>query len=181
MVVLSVSVVLTALIIVALNAYVTNKRLADGSSNGFIDTAMSGLSYDEGYKAGYKAAREKFNIAPPEVQVMEGTVESLGSDSLQVKATNLDTDEFVDGISNIRTVMITTSTKIFTNEYLSEEDFDTEMNKWQNNPNLPPPSPYIEKEIDSSELEEGARITVKANNNIRLESTFDAVRITIIK
>ncbi|MDF1496942.1 MAG: hypothetical protein P1P90_02685 [Patescibacteria group bacterium] len=180
LVILSVSVVVTALVIVALNAYVSNKKLSESNNGTFLNNALSSFSYDDGYKDGYNAAREKFNIAPSELRAITGTVQSITPNSLKLEAINLDTDEFVDGVSNVRTALITSSTKVLHRSNLSGEELGSAMQKWQNNPgDNPPPLPYTEKEVTVSEISEGSAVTVISKNDIRFSQSFDADQIII--
>lgn len=180
LVVLSVSVVLTALIIVALNAYVTNKRLADGSGNGFLDTAMSGLSYEEGYKAGYNAAREKFSITPKQITSIVGQVSEIGTNEVIVKAQNLDTDEMVDGISDLRTVVISTSTELLVKRNLTDQEMANEMAKWNaSSKQEAPPLPFVLEKAELADLSSTSTVTVTAEEDIRYAETFTASRFII--
>ncbi len=182
LVVLSVSVVLTALIIVAINAYVNNARLS--SDNGFIDSTLSSFSYNQGYKDGYNAARDKFHFAPVEVRAINGTIIEKTSNSVTINAINLDTDEFVDEVSNIRKAELNSETKFFSRTALSEEEFDKAMSTWRSSGAArgePPPSGFIDKEISASDLQAGQTIVINADQDIRLMETFTAVSVVVLE
>ncbi len=182
LVVLSVSVVLTALIIVAINAYVNNVRLS--SDNGFIDSTLSSFSYNQGYKDGYNAARDRFNIMPLEVTAISGEIIDITGDSVTINAVNLNTDEFVDDISNLRKATISEDTNISARTALSEEDFDKAMTAWRASgasQGLPPPAGFTDKEAQFSDLQVGQNITITANQDIRLEETFTAVSVVVLE
>lgn len=182
LVVLSVSVVLTALIIVAINAYVNNARLS--SDDGFIDSTLSSFSYNQGYKDGYNAARDKFHFAPVEIRTINGTIIETTSNSLTINAINLDTDEFVDGVSNIRKAELTAETKFFSRTALSEEEFDKAMSAWRSSGATrgeSPPSGFTDKEISASDLQAGQNIVINADQDIRLMETFTALSVVVIE
>jgi hypothetical protein len=128
LVILCVAIVFTALILIVLNSIVQNKRLS-GLKSGIpaIDQIMVGQTFEDGYKAGYKAAREKsrFSISTPPgspVYNMDGTIKSVSADKIQFTAKNIDTDELVDGVSDSRTAQITTSTVISVRTYMTMEE-----------------------------------------------------------
>ena len=182
LVVLSISVVLTALIIIALNAYVNNARLS--SDNGFIDSARSSFSYNQGYKDGYNTARDKFYFGPTEFNTIVGKIIEVTPNGLIINASNLDTDEFVDGVSNVRKVEITAETKIFRRTALSEAEFDRAMATWRASgmaKNDPIPSSFTDKEISISDLQADQTVVINANQNIRLLETFTAESIVVVE
>jgi len=181
LVVLSVSVVLTALVIVALNAYVTNRQLAQNGDSSFIDKAFSTFSYDDGYKDGYNAAREKFNLRSDGIMSAVGTVQKVEADSVTIKAINLDTDEFVDGVSDIRQVFLTASTTLSLRKTLTEDELNKAMAAWRNAPgNDPPPLPFSESKATINDIVVGSEIIVNVETNIRLEESFEASQIIIL-
>jgi len=179
---LSVSVVLTALVIVALNAYVTNRRLS-GDGETFIGSALSSFSYNKGYKDGYEAARAKYSITPVEITQLNGTLIEIKDQKLTVQAENLDTDEFIDGVSNLRTVMISTSTKILSRTPISTEELDKRLAAWRRSgqqDTTPPPSAYDDEEIDFEDLNAGQMVAITAGEDIRLASSFTATEIIVL-
>jgi hypothetical protein len=180
-VVLSISVVLTALVIVALNAYVTNKQLAQNGNSSFIDKAFSTFSYDDGYRDGYSAAREKFGVLPSEITAITGNVMDMDQSFVTIKAINIDTDEFVDRVSDIRKGLITASTTIMLRKVLTGEELDAAMIAWRKNPaDNPPPVPYTETKASLNDLSAGATVLITALEDIRLKESFYAQNIIII-
>jgi hypothetical protein len=183
LVVLSVSVVLTALVIVAINAYVNNARLSSGS-NSFIDSTLSSFSYNQGYKDGYNAARDRFNIMPLEIRAINGEIIDITNDSVTINAVNLNTDEFVDDISNLRKAIINEDTKIFARTALSEEDFDKQLSAWRSTGAMqgnPPPTGFTQTEIKLSDLKVGDTAVLTANQDIRLMETFTAESVVRVE
>ncbi len=182
LVVLSISVVLTALIIVALNAYVNNQRLAQNDSGIITGTAKSLSSYDEGYKDGYKTAREKFLQNSEEMFSLIGIVLKNEDSSILVEAVNLNTDALVDGIDNKRKIAITSSTEIVINLTLTDEEMETKMNKWrQSEQDTPPPLPFVTDTATIDDIKIDDNISAIATKNIRLEKEFIAEKIVINK
>lgn len=183
LVILSVSVVFTALVIVALNAYVSNKKLSESNGGSFINNALSSFSYDDGYRDGYKAARERFGVAPNQILSVNGVIQDLDLNNFMIIAENLDTDEFVDSVSDKRNVLINASTTILMRVPLSKNILDKKLNAWSNSADrdtTPPPTPYEEKSLTISDLKNGQKVTVVAYDDIRLAEAFDAQTIIII-
>jgi hypothetical protein len=183
LVVLSISVVLTALVIVAMNAYVNNYRLSNDSDS-FIDSTLSSFSYNQGYKDGYNAARDKFHFAPAEIRTISGKIIETTANSLTIDAINLDTDEFVDGVSNVRKVELTGTTKFFRRTALSEAEFDQAMSAWRSTgatKNEPLPSSFTDEEISVSDLQTDQNIVINSNQDIRLMETFTAESIVVVE
>ncbi len=186
LVILCISIVFTALVLIILNSWVQNKRLSAGSLGiPAIDQVLFGQSFEDGYKAGYQAARSKYQrMAPmPEgviTQNLNGHIQSIGSEQLVVLADNLDVDEIVDGVSNKRTVVITTTTKIFFRQGLPPEEHMRQIEDWNKNRSSDlPPIPYTEKLISLKDLSEGQTVSVTAAEDIRLLSSFNATEIVL--
>jgi len=184
LVVLCISIVFTTLVLIALNAWTTNNKLSLMSLNTqSTEQPVGGRSYEDGYRAGYNAAREKLKNKPPIIGpsfYITGQIVSIGNNLLTVKETNLDTDEIVDGVSDIRTVNITTSTKIVLRQQIDQKTFQSQMNDWQKSShNTPPPLPFTEKNIAFSDLKVDHQVSVRANEDIRLADKFDALQVVV--
>ncbi len=183
LVILSVSVVFTALVIVALNAYVSNKKLSESNGGSFLNNALSSFSYDDGYKDGYKAARERFSIAPPKILSVNGTIQDLDLNNFMIIAENLDTDEFVDSVSDKRNVLVNASTTIFMRSPLTQDEIDKKLSAWSKSSDrdiTSPPQPFEEKALNFSDLKNGQVVTVVAYDDIRLSEAFDAQTIIVL-
>jgi len=187
LVILCVAIVFTALILIVLNSIVQNKRLS-GLKSGIpaIDQIMVGQTFEDGYKEGYKVARDKCRfsmVTPPGSPIfnMDGTIRSVSADKIQFTAKNIDTDELVDGISNSRTIMMTTSTVISVRTYLTMEEqtkaFEAAAKSTDKNKTMP--MPYTEKVIKISDLKAGQEIIVIANEDVRLKEEFAAVQVIV--
>lgn len=188
LVILCVSIVFTALVLIILNSWVQNKRLSDGGLGiPAIDQVLFGQSFEDGYKAGYLAARSKYQTMVPmpegaAIQNLNGQIQSIGSDQLVVMADNLDVDEIVDGVSSKRTVLIASTTKILFRQGLPPEEHMRQIEEWNKNrtTDLPPIS-YIEKSLALKDLSEGQAVSVTAAEDIRLLTSFYATEIVLYK
>lgn len=184
LVILCISIVFTALVLIALNSWVQNKNLSPDNS-GLVGQIFSNQSYDTGYKAGYLAARETFKKVPPLpdeaiITSLTGTVMSVEEDRIIFKAENLDADELIDGVSSQRTAITTASTTFVTRSYLSPEDQARQLANWSDSGTKDsPPLPYTEKPIKLSEIKPGQKIAAMANINIRFEESFEASKIIL--
>lgn len=187
LVILCVSVVFTALILIILNSWVQNKRLSSSGGSGIpaIDQVLFGQSFEDGYKAGYLAARSKYQrMAPlPEgmpVMGLSGTVESINDKQLVVLADNLDVDEIVDGVSLKRTAMVDEQTKFLMRTPLSPEEQSRQIEAWSRNTgDVPPPLPYTEKTISLKDIKAGQNVSVTADEDIKLKESFSAKEVIV--
>lgn len=189
LVVLCIAVVFTALVLVVLNAWVNNKKLSVPSMGiAAVDQLMNGQTYEDGYRTGYLAAREKFKTIPVSssdaaVTGLSGTIISLGNGIITIKAESLDTDPLVDGVSDLRKISVPTSTKITIRTFLSPEKQNELAEKWRDNGMLndePSPLPYTDDAVKLSDLKVGMQISVSASENIRLKESFAAASIIAI-
>lgn len=186
LVILCVSIVFTALVLIILNSWVQNKRLSQGTSGiPAIDQVLFGQSFEDGYKAGYLAARSKYQrIAPlPEgmtIMGLSGTVESINDKQLLVLAENLDVDEIVDGVSLKRTVMVNEQTKFLLRTPLSPEEQSKQIEAWSRNTgDVPPPLPYTEKIISIKDIKVGQGVSITADEDIKLKESFTATEVIL--
>ena len=187
LVVLCIAVAFTAFILVILNTWSNHKTFTFGIPA--VDQVMQGQTYEDGYKAGYQAARQKLSTRPPlppgtPVTTANGTITSVNAVSLTMVVDSLDTDELVDGVSDTRTVNIATSTAIILRTNLSIQDMEKQMTTWREDgmkKNQPPPAPYKESHLNIADLKPGQTITVVTSNDLRLQSSFTATKILIAK
>lgn len=188
LVILCVSIVFTALTLIVLNSWVQNKRLSDLTSNVPGLNQLTGKTFEDGYKAGYLAAKEKYRSVPPTpegvaVLSLMGTINSVDGQQLSVTATSLDTDPTVDGVPNERTIVVSTSTSIVLRTNLSAQDFTKKMEEWnksEDKTKVTPPTPYTEKSLSISDLKPGQTISVTSNEDLRLLTTIKAKQIVLV-
>ncbi|MFA6099666.1 MAG: hypothetical protein WC750_02160 [Patescibacteria group bacterium] len=184
LVILSISIAFTALVLIALNSWVQNKKMST-SNSGVLGQVFSNQAYENGYKAGYLLAREKYKkIAPlPEgavVTSLTGTVTKVEVNQLTLTAENLDTNEFIDNISNDRTVLVNASTTVVSRTFLTAEEQVKQLERWSKSGSKnAPPLPYTEKAIKLSDIKPDQKITVMANEDIRLKQSFEATQIIL--
>ncbi len=188
LVILCSSVVFTALVLVILNSWMQNKRLASlGLGGTGVDQIFGSQSFENGYKAGYQAAREKFAAVAPlpagiAITAISGTIKSINGQQIVVTATNLDTDPYIDGVSNDRTIIVTASTTLMQRTFLSAEEQARQMDRWTKSADrdkTAPPSPFTEKPLKLSDLKVGQTVAVMANEDIRLKESFNATQVIL--
>lgn len=184
LVILSISIVFTALVLIALNAWVQNKRLATSGTD-IVGQIFSNQGYENGYRAGYLAAREKYSkIAPlpagAVVTSLTGTVTKVAADQISLTVKNLDTNEFIDNVSNDRTALVNASTTVVLRTFLTAEEQAKQLEKWgRSGSKNAPPLPYTEKNIKLSDLTVGQSVVVVADQDIRLKESFTATQIVV--
>lgn len=188
LVILCASIVFTALVLVILNSWMQNQRLASlGLGSTGVDQIFGSQSFENGYKSGYLAAREKYTMIAPlpagaVVMALSGTISSVNDKQIVVTATNLDTDSYVDGVSNDRTVLITASTTIMQRIFLSPEEQAKQIDKWSKTADrskTSPPAPYTENKLSLSDLKAGQTVAVIADEDIRLKESFNATQVIL--
>ena len=187
LVILCVAIVFTALILIVLNSIVQNKRLS-GLKSGIpaIDQIMAGQTFDDGYKAGFIAARSKCSPALIDPTLMPlfslaGAVESVSADKVVFTVSNLYTDELVDGIPSRRTAIITTSTKITAQYMLPAEEFSKLLTEAARKGRFDKmPLPYTEKTVKATDLKPGQGVQISAKTDIANKGEFQATEIVAI-
>jgi hypothetical protein len=177
LVALCIAVVFTALILVALNAWMKQP----GSSFGFKDR------YQDGYVQGCKDTRERLLTAgllrrDPDPKALVGIVVSVGKDSLVVKQTNLDTNPIVDNVPDERNVLVASSTKIIRRVWKSREVYEKEQQEFIAS-GAPPekmPVPITEDTISHADIKAGDHVAVTTVEDIRLLETVNATQVILV-
>ncbi|MFZ6015142.1 MAG: hypothetical protein ACOYUZ_02180 [Patescibacteria group bacterium] len=181
LVVLCVSVVFTAIILVALNAYVQNKRISQGD-NGFLETAFETLTYEDGYRKGYEEARKEFSTIPDEIFTLTGAVTITDDANIYFIPQNTGTNEFVDGIPETRIAELAEDTKIYKRAPLTTEELDKALADWRRSgAEGNPPAPFVDEELTINEIAAGQTISVTADTNIKELESFIAKEIILIQ
>lgn len=148
-------------------------------------------SFGGSYAEGYKVAREqayRSGMAKMTAMSISGTVDSISSDSIKVK-TNLFVDERVDGVGQVRTVLINRSTKIEKQIQKDQQAFQKEQNAYMESmKNLDPdtqpptpPQPFDVQELKISDLKQGdmVNVMVEGNEDLMLKDSIQAKTIQV--
>jgi len=173
---LAVILVITAFVLVALNAL-----NLDGKFGG-----SSGGSGQDQYKRGYLAAREKYKGMCPMVEkrgnTLSGKVLTVEGDALTVAQETFDTVESVDGVKDARTVRVTSATKIEAQSLKPETQLSKEMAAYKPGADVAPPSPNILSAIRLSDIKPGDQVIITADQeDVRLSQDFAAVSVKLVK
>lgn len=176
---LAIILVITAFVLVGLNALNIEQRL--GLSPGIWGTDSAQL--EENYRLGYLAAREKYKGICPSVErqgsIISGIVDSVEGDSLTITQDYFDTDEKVDGISDTRHANITANTKIELHTQKDQEVLSKELAAFKPGPDSTPPAPFILSNIKLSDIKPGDRVNVISDSELRLAEEFTALTINV--
>ncbi|MCI0478929.1 hypothetical protein L0Y59_00075 [Candidatus Uhrbacteria bacterium] len=172
---LCIAVVGTALVLVALNAWMNQQ----GGNAIFKDR------YTDGFKEGYTEARQRMAGAgcilnPEGPNRLRASVKAVLEDSLIVEQMSLDTHPDVDRVSDERTVTISPETKIVRYTDKSGEQLAQEMRAYvleQADSTQAPPSPFIEETLSLSDIKAGDVISIVSSIEVRLAENIPAQRI----
>lgn len=166
--VLCCSVVVTALILVILNARYGQPKTSTSSSEGVLAQEQ-----DAAYAQGYEAARQELielgNAPPVNERIMSGTARSIQRDQLMVGE---------------RTVKFSNQTVVYKETLKSDEVFQKEIQAFSKSlasqtsqPDSQPPTRTIRTQITADVIPAGARVTVTAKDPIRSSQTIEAAQI----
>ncbi|MBI4139020.1 hypothetical protein HY479_02610 [Candidatus Uhrbacteria bacterium] len=175
--VLCVAVVITTLVLVGLNAWLTQPSGLSLNGLGFNPDAER----QAGYKEGYNAARDRLSTAglcalPVESTVLTGSVMAVEQGLVIVVQESLDTDPLADGVPDERVVRIGPETKIF----IQKEASPDELAAASATPDTAP-IPVGRTAAKWTDIPtEGGRVRVSANEDIRLKEEFTAREIVIL-
>lgn len=166
LVVLCVAIIVTATILVALNAYTGTNRMGGLSS---ITSAITGEGDTiEGYRAGFAAAKQRYeqyglNAFSGQTNVVIGSVEGTGGQSIVVKQENLMTDQIVSGVPDDRIVLIGSDTVIVRETAKPEAQLIAEQQAFANLPAgtaTEPPYPAVRTVVGFADIKTGDRVRV---------------------
>jgi len=169
LVVLCVSVVITGLALVAINAYTTSQPKADGQASSSDEDLV------EAYRSGFNAAREKIQfqgllILSGDKNALVGSVIEVNADRLTVKQESLLVDPLADGVPDEREIVVDSETMLFRQpDAASVAD-----------PSASAPQAVERTQISLTDISVGSRIRViaKEENVERLE-TIHAKEIVV--
>ncbi len=175
---LAVILVITALILIALDALQLDKRFSQ--QTGQSSQSVARQAYIKGYLAARKNYQALCPLANLEVRQFTGAVTEISDKSLKVLQQSLDTDSLVDGVDAVRTVVITPTTVLQRVEAkpLDQIEKDLTAARTSSREAVLPPSLYIRTLIKLSDIQVGQRISVESATDVRLQSTVEAVTIT---
>ncbi len=174
---LSIILVITAFILVGLNALEIQKG---GSLFSFGAPSQAQLNAQ--YRAGYLAARAREQtlfpaIAMP-ITILNGTITNLTSDGFIINATNVDTNKIADGLDTRRNVKLTSTTVIQKVISKSPKDFAKELAAGVKLDKTLP-RPFTTQTIRASNLSVGENVTVMISKDARTNGTVTALTINI--
>lgn len=176
---LAVILVITAFILVALNAYQTQQ------GRGIRLGTPSGQTADQSYIQGYLAARSKYQAICPfaggVAYTVTGAVEKVSSRTITLFQKSLDTDSLVDRVSDERTILLTPETVIQKQVPKSPEDISKEIQAQKDKGLAPPPLPYTIQRLSVADLQQGQTITVQSSSDVRLAPSITALTITLVQ
>lgn len=176
---LSVCLVITAFVLIALNAYLKQPMGNKQTSNRFF-----GTSSDQAYKDGYEAARQRFSKMYPvlsqETRVVSGSVVEISANGLTLKQDSLAVDPKADGVSDTRTITVDAKTVISRVTEKDPDAFRKEMEVFlakqgqAGTDPVSPPIPTISTPSKLSDIKPGMRISIESDVDVRLLSTIHA-------
>lgn len=180
LVALCVVVVFTALVLVALNAWM--------KQGGGLSVVAD--RYQEGYVKGYTDARDDLRahgllMASVETRMFSGTVVSVGDGSLVVKQTSLDTNPTIDKVPDERSVSVASSTKVYRRTEKDPAVLEKEMKAFQgesrNNPDAVPPESLIKTAMKLSDISVGTKVVITSDVDVRLLANITATEVVVIE
>jgi hypothetical protein len=178
---LAIILVITAFVLVGLNALNIEQRL--GLSSGVWGTDSAQL--EENYRLGYLAAREKYKSMCPMVErqgsSISGTVTSVTSDSLTIEQDFFDTDELVDGVSNLRHAKISANANIQAHTAKDPEILNKELAALKPGSESQPPAPFTVTNIKLSDIKPGDRVVMTSDTELRLAEEFIALTVNLTR
>jgi hypothetical protein len=170
LVVLCVSIIVTATVLVALNAY-TRSHLTASPVPLSDDTT-------DAYRAGFAAAKEKYesyglSTLTGQRNILIGRVQSVDAGMIIVRQENLLTDEIVSGVSNDRIVAIDRGTSLVRETQKSPEKLQQEQAAFAAlPPGTDPPQAVVRVTASIQDIHAGdlVRVTASETDVTDLES-----------
>lgn len=131
---------------------------------------------------------------PPTMLSLSGTIKSISGNTLTIESSA--SGNPFDDLPTIRQVTLTGATKIVSSKLKDLQIFSQEMSDYQKaiqkaapgvgSTTTPvavgfstPPVPFSETEMQISDLKAGDVITVEAGKDIKMATSFDAVKVTL--
>jgi len=172
---LSIILVITAFILVGLNALEIQKG---GSLFSFGAPSQAQLKYRAGYLAARAREQTLFPAIAMPITILNGTITNLTSDGFIINATNVDTNKIADGLDTRRNVKLTSTTVIQKVISKSPKDFAKELAAGVKLDKTLP-RPFTTQTIRASNLSVGENVTVMISKDARTNGTVTALTINI--
>lgn len=176
---------ITAFILLALNAYMQQQPMGSARSN-----SLFGGNTDQAYKDGYEAARQRFGRLYPslnqETRLISGTVMSVSANGFVLKQDSLAIDPKADGVSDERTITVDAKTSLLSVKEKDPDAFRKEMQDFaqkSGSATTPPPMPPMavtESATMLSSIKAGMQVSVEADADVRLLQTIHAVSVRVM-
>jgi hypothetical protein len=175
---LAIILVITAFILVALNAFQIQ-------TNPF--RIMVKKTAEHGYVDGYLAARKNYQaicpLAGQPTNFFTGVVQSVSGQNVVVVEQSLETDPLVDHISNTRTVAVDANTIIQSSVTKSADEIAQDLKALQDSLKkggvVPAPSNSVSATL--SDIAPGQSVYIQSDQDVRLLSTIPAKIIRLLK
>lgn len=162
-------------------------------SKGKVSTLLTGKPSQDTFAAGWEAARKKLEESglvraePTEIFTISGTITSINENKITLKANPTVINPLAEQAPEIRTITVTSETKIMklnpkTPEEITKEseEFRKAMTALKPGATPPtPPSPYEEDEIEITDLKVGDTVSVTSEANIKMAAEFVAKEISL--
>lgn len=187
LVILCVSVVFTALVLIALNAAFQQWSVGSNNQTAVIDYTDSALQ--DAFSSGYQAARQNLMdkgllIGEIDPKYFTGVVTKNDDSGLFVMQTSLDSVPAVDGVEDDRQIIISSTTQIYSETAKSNEDFARELEAYASAPvtekAAPAPLPVVIKSAKLSDLKVGDRVKILSDQSVRFAPEIQATQINIL-
>lgn len=177
---LAIIVVVTALALVALNAFDLENRLGWN----MLRINSGGQALADKYREGYLNARAAYAQICPMVNrqgsTITGKIISLNKDTITIQQDYFDTDPLIDKVEQNRVASINKNTVFVLSTQKTAEQLARETSDFKPGTGTPP-SPAVAREITFSSLKAGDRVTIESDRDLRTAAVFTAVKVTVNK
>lgn len=187
LVVLCVSVVFTTIALIALNAAFQQRNFGSKlqlSSSGSTDNDLQ-MAFGSGYQAARQNLMDKgLLIGELDPKYLTGVVTKNDDSGLFVMQTSLDSVPAVDGVEDERQIIISPTTKFYSETSKSSEDFARELEAYAKislteNSN-PAPLPVIKKAATLTDIKVGDKVKILSEQSVRFAPLIQATQINIL-
>jgi len=180
---LCIIIVITAFILVGLNAFHLERRLGANTLLGSGQTQLD-AKYVEGYLAARKTYQGMCPLINQPTRVLSGTVQVVHiPDSLTILQDSLDSDPLVDHVAAQRWITTTPATVVLRSINKPAEQVQKEFAEFNagHSSATMPPSPLKQETIQLTDIPAGARVLVESDQDVRSLESIPALRITVLQ